>query len=110
MQHFHTPDGRWVLKMPVQSEPFCATRVNATAATWQQHDEHRALLDYAKTYRVHPIPYVSLDSVDVNSGHLFPWGTPQEGNKFALDCTHRTYTPLYFDAVFATFTSVLCGF
>jgi hypothetical protein len=110
MQHFHTRDGRWgKTAKKVRHEPFCVTRSNAT--NWKEHNhDDLTLLDLARRYRVPPIPYIAFDAVDANSGHLFPWGSSRDNGTWALDCTHRLYTPLYFDAVFATFTNILCGY
>jgi len=48
------------------------------------------------------MPYISLKEIEIDSGHLFPL---QNGKS---DCTHRIYTPLYYDAIFAVFAHHLC--
>jgi hypothetical protein len=110
IQHFPGDDGLYEHK---QAATKCAetSNISTEAALHRQHTAHSVMLKFARARGVHPIPFVSLESIETNSGHLFPWvnGLNKQGAP-NLDCTHRIYTPLYYDAVFSAFADTLCGY
>jgi hypothetical protein len=110
IQHFPGDDGLYEHR---QAATKCAETSNLSTETvlHRQHTTHSVMLKLARARGVSPIPFVSLESIEANSGYLFPWmnGYNKQGAP-NLDCTHRIYTPLYYDAVFSAFADTLCGY
>jgi hypothetical protein len=91
----------------------CLVRANLDNNKYleEQHMAHSMMVEVAANHSRPPLPYISLASVMVNSGRLYPgahWAS--EKRKWNLDCTHHIYTPLYWDAIFDSMASHLCGF
>eukprot|EP00038_Savillea_parva_P030380 m.77418 g.77418 ORF g.77418 m.77418 type:complete len:477 (+) comp9135_c0_seq2:153-1583(+) len=112
LQHFPGPDGDYNHRVDTTSER-CIERVNLSVPTavYRMHLAHKAIMDTARDFKRSPPPFITLEGVEANSGHLFPLaqGLDKTGNS-KLDCTHRTYTPLYWDAVFDAVATTLCGY
>ena len=120
VQHFHADDGLWEHRHLGKADedsrmaPTCKLSVNISdpPTLTRQHQAHSIMLEVARERGVHPLPYVSMDAIEANSGHLFPPSNNfnKQENATDLDCTHRVYTPLYYDAVFNAIADTLCGY
>lgn len=112
LQHFPGPDGSYSNRIKTQAST-CQERVNIShpSARFRQHHGHIAMMRVARERGEYPIPFISLAAVEANSGHLFPWSNGlDKDNSSNLDCTHRVYTPLYYDAVFDSIANAICGY
>jgi hypothetical protein len=113
IQHFPTVSGGGVYETKIPNMTSCMPRVNASTEypLHRQHQSHMAIMRLAKERGLPPLPYLSLDGVELNTGDVYPEGIfHAKKQRYELDCTHHLYTPLYWDAVFDRVADTLCGF
>ena len=78
VQHFPSDDGLYEHRNQSDEAsrmaPTCKLRINISdhSALYRQHYAHSPMVEIAREQGVHPLPYVSIDGVEANSGHLFP--------------------------------------
>eukprot|EP00037_Helgoeca_nana_P017687 m.167477 g.167477 ORF g.167477 m.167477 type:complete len:448 (-) comp24102_c0_seq11:162-1505(-) len=117
IQHFPTVGGHGLFETKMRNMTSCVPRVNASTPRkkemnvyHRQHQSHIAIMRLAKERGLPPLPYLSLDGVELNTGDVYSDPTfNTETDIYNLDCTHHLYTPLYWDAVFDRVANVLCG-
>eukprot|EP00037_Helgoeca_nana_P017689 m.167490 g.167490 ORF g.167490 m.167490 type:complete len:342 (-) comp24102_c0_seq14:85-1110(-) len=118
IQHFPTVGGHGLFETKMRNMTSCVPRVNASTPRkkemnvyHRQHQSHIAIMRLAKERGLPPLPYLSLDGVELNTGDVYSEGVFKEKKQmYALDCTHHLYTPLYWDAVIDRVADTLCGF